>query len=47
MNPCRILFSRYNKTELEMNALEDRLVKPTALAQTDRPADPIAEHPQS
>ena len=29
----RVLFSRYNKTEVEMNALEDRLVKPKAVTE--------------
>ncbi len=32
MKDGRFLFKHYNKTELEMNALEDRLEKPVAVA---------------
>ena len=32
----RILFSGYNKKELEMNALEDRLIKPKPVGEIQR-----------
>ena len=41
----RILFSRYNKTEVEMNALEDRLVKPQAVSRLGSiTGEPESEH---
>ncbi|KAG8530884.1 uncharacterized protein KY384_004241 [Bacidia gigantensis] len=40
----RILYSRYNKTEVEMNQLEDKLIKPKAVTEIEGNHDPEAGH---